>query len=361
MAAHPTTTVPRPSDHGTSLRLPPVTADLPRPSVSVVMNVYNGERDVEEALHSIAAQTHTDFEVVVWDDGSTDRTVEVVTAFVATDPRFRLIVSGRNEGLVAGRRQVIEQTTGDWIALCDADDVWLPTKLERQLDTIVQHEAGRGVRDPQLVVVGTNGHHINTDGQVRGVFDAGVHDETAWQQMRDAGAVFHVLNSSALFRRDAYDRVGGYRQDYYPGEDVDLWTRLAVHGQVLNLEEVLVSYRVHGESISDKGLVRQMINTRRVGENARRRRDGLPEISHEDYLAELRSDPVAFRRLLQGWTAQSLYRSAGSALANGRWGRGAWLMLRSFAMDPAVPVTRLRRQVLRPELLDLLRPGRQVS
>ena len=315
------------------------------PAVSVIVNVYNGEADVIDALTSIRDQTFTDFEVVVWDDGSTDRTAELVRAFVCTDPRFRLCLAGENQGLLVGRERAIRETAAPWIAICDADDVWLPTKLERQMDQICAHEERS--EDPPLVVVGTSGHHVNAEGRIRGLFDTGLHTREEYNRFRQQGRAFYILNSSAVFRRDVFEAVGGFRADYFPGEDVDLWTRMAERGLILNLDENLVHYRIQGGSISDEHLIRQMFNTLRVKANVDRRFRGMEEISHEAFMAQLRANPSCYRRTLRSFTAQSLYRHAGTALANSRYRTGIALMLRSLVLDPWVPISRVRRQLLR--------------
>ncbi|MEE8603236.1 glycosyltransferase family 2 protein [Euzebya tangerina] len=325
------------------------------PAVSVIMTVHNEEDHLLDALRSIGAQTFTDFEVVVWDDGSTDRTPELLQSFAAKDDRVRVLSSVRNRGPVVGRNFAIDVSRAAWLAICDADDVWLPQKLERQM-AVLQHHSSSADADG-LVALGSSGHHINAEGRVRGFFDVGLHDEAAYDNARASSDVFYLLNSSAIFRRDVFQLVGGYREDYFPGEDVDLWTRMAEHGLILNLEEPLVHYRVHGHSVSDHKMIKGLLNTQRVKANARRRHLELPELSHLEFLDVLRSHPTVYRRLLRSWMAQSLYRSAGGALANGRYLAGAAAMLRALVMDVWVPFERAQRQVFRHETMaQLLRP-----
>lgn len=329
-------------------------ADVERrsaPRITVLMTVYNAEPYVLPALRSIAAQTHREFDVLVWDDGSTDRSRALIAEFCAGDDRFALVGSDLNQGLVRARRQAIARARGQWIAMCDADDIWLPRRLERQLQVLERFRSATTATVPGVAVLGSAGHHINIEGRVCGHFDAGLHTVEEYLSQRAESAVFHVLNSSALFLKDVYDAVGGHREDYCPADDVDLWTRMAEHGLVLNLPEVLVQYRVHGASVTDRRLVSQMLSTRRSGVNAARRRQGLPELTHDEHLRQLRTDPVGCRRLMAEWVAQAHYRRSGVLLANGQYVRGAWSMARSFAIDPRVPLRRLRRQVLRPDVV----------
>ena len=101
------------------------------PTASIVVPAYNVEATIAETLNSLLAQTYTDMEIIVVDDGSSDRTTEIVAEF--DDPRIRL-VSQRNRGLAGAHNTGIFEAAGDFIGFCDADDLWLPEKLERHID-----------------------------------------------------------------------------------------------------------------------------------------------------------------------------------------------------------------------------------
>jgi teichuronic acid biosynthesis glycosyltransferase TuaG len=101
-------------------------------TVSVVMPAYNAEATIASAMASVRDQTDAGWELIVVDDGSTDRTAEIAAAAAAADKRIRLIRQ-RNQGVAAARNAAIEAATGRYLAFLDADDLWLPSKLERQL------------------------------------------------------------------------------------------------------------------------------------------------------------------------------------------------------------------------------------
>ena len=103
-----------------------------QPLVSVVMPAWNAEATIVEALRSVAAQTYRDLEIIIVDDGSTDATAALAKEFCASDPRART-VRRSNGGPAAARNLGIAEARGEWIALIDADDVWHPTKIEKQL------------------------------------------------------------------------------------------------------------------------------------------------------------------------------------------------------------------------------------
>ena len=99
--------------------------------MSIIINVYNGEATLRETIDSVLAQTFADWELIIWDDASTDASIQVVAAF--DEPRIRLHSVEQNRGLGASRVAALEHATGDWLAFVDQDDIWTPDKLELQL------------------------------------------------------------------------------------------------------------------------------------------------------------------------------------------------------------------------------------
>lgn len=203
-------------------------------SVSVVMPVRNGERYLREAIDSMLAQTFRDFELLIVDDGSTDRSAAI--GQVVADPRVRLV---RQEplGLVEALRRGLAETSAPLIARMDADDVSLPTRLERQLEAL-----GDGV-----ALVGCGFEAIDADGR----------STESWLLPADDPALRRRLllrnpfaHGSVLFRRDAIARAGGYRSDYGANEDYDLWRRVARDWRLAAVPEVLYRYREHAEAVT---------------------------------------------------------------------------------------------------------------
>jgi glycosyltransferase involved in cell wall biosynthesis len=323
--------------------------------VSVCIGMHNAQRYILETLESIAAQTYRDFEVVIVDDGSRDRSVQIAEEFCARDPRFRLIRFEKNCGVVASRTAAIRATKYNWIAICDSDDVWLPTKLEKQIAYL---EAFGG--DEPLIALGTTAYYVNARGKIFGKYDVGMHSVPEFRQRRDSADVIFLLNSSTLFRKEVFFAVGGYRDDAKIAEDVDLWMRMAPLGTILAMEDTLVHYRVHGKSISDTGRVLQLQYLEYFRENARRRRDGREEISYDAFVQMLQSDRQRYRALMRDWRSQAFYRNSASALVNGHPLRGMILMLRAFLTAPEVPIRRFSNQVLRGDILKRFLSSRSV-
>jgi glycosyltransferase involved in cell wall biosynthesis len=213
-----------------------------RPSVSVLMPVYNGELTLSEAVGSILAQSFTDFELLVIDDGSTDGSLRILKSFAERDPRVR-IVSRPNTGIAGALNDAIQHARGEFFARMDADDVSLPERFEKQVAFLREH--------PDCVLLGSRVLLVEPYGTPMYVTDHETeHARIAEQLLRGIG--WAVVHPSAMMRADAVRRTGGYRADRVPIEDLDLFLRLCEIGQVANLPQVLLHYRQHLESTNHK-------------------------------------------------------------------------------------------------------------
>lgn len=134
------------------------------PRFTVVMNLYNGAAYLDAAIASVLAQTYDDWELILWDDCSTDGSAELCAAWVARDRRIRLHVAAANVGLGASRNRTIAIAQGDWVAFLDQDDLWTPDMLAKQASLIDADTTGR------LALVYGRAERFNTEGVV-GPFD----------------------------------------------------------------------------------------------------------------------------------------------------------------------------------------------
>ena len=129
--------------------------------VSVSMPAYNGGAYIEESIKSVQAQTYTNWELIIVDDCSTDNTVEEISNFLE-DKRIRFLRNERNSGAAVSRNYALREATGKWIAFLDADDVWLPEKLEKQLDFMIQNNYRFTYTDYRIRLNGEWKPYINT-------------------------------------------------------------------------------------------------------------------------------------------------------------------------------------------------------
>ena len=273
--------------------------------VSIVLPVYNGERWISGALDSALGQTHRAVEVIVVDDGSHDRTLPLVEARARADSRVR-VLSQANRGLAATRNRAIEVARGEFIAPLDADDLWDPTKIERQLRRMVDAGSQTGLVYCWWVWMDTEGAILDSSPRWRIEGDGA----DALLQVNFVG------NSSVpFFRRAVLEEVGGYDVMLTEGcEDWDLALRVAERSRVAVAPAPLVGYRWHRGNMS--GRTDAMWRSHgRVMERARNRRTTVrPALVRRSraqfalYLAGVSFWSGAYARAL-GWGLRALRSS----------------------------------------------------
>lgn len=189
------------------------------PSVSVIMAAYNVEAFVGAAVASVRAQTHPSFELLVVDDGSTDRTAAIVAGHAADDPRVRLLRQP-NAGLSAARNHAMREARGEYLALLDSDDAWAPDFLAAQLRILLEH--------PEVDIVTGNAWF---DGGPRSGQPAGPTPDSRpapdlHELLQDETAMFIM----SVFRRRVFETIGGFDEAFRSNEDYDFWIRAALAG-----------------------------------------------------------------------------------------------------------------------------------
>lgn len=201
--------------------------------VSVVMPAYNVEKYIEESVNSILNQTFSDFEFIVVDDGSTDRTPEILRSF--SDPRIRLLFNGKNEGNYPARNRGCRLAKGKYIAVMDADDVAMPERLEKQV--------GFMETNPDVQACGT-AYRLMDENLV-------IVEPTEWEDIRYVlMKTFCMLHPTLLIRKDDMEQLGYYKTESRYAEDYDLVLRLARKGKIVNISDVLLNRRRHEQQIS---------------------------------------------------------------------------------------------------------------
>lgn len=203
------------------------------------MSVYNGERYLEEAIESILAQTFRDFELLIVDDGSTDKSAKILAGAASRDVRIRIVTNPSNIGLTRSLNKALAEARGTLIARMDADDIALPERLERQIAFLQNN--------PEVGVVGTAYRFINGRGETIGE-KVILGDNRLIQRVLIRFNPF--LHSSVMIRKGLLDRIGGYDERYKKAQDYDLWMRLAPLCHFANLPEVLMKKRFTLDMIS---------------------------------------------------------------------------------------------------------------
>lgn len=205
------------------------------PLISVCLAVYNGEATLREALDSVRRQTFTDFELVVLDDGSSDASAQIAEEYGAR------VIRQANAGLGAGRKRLVEEATGEWIAFLDHDDIWTEDKLEKQVALL----------GPDVALVHSDCWYEYDDGRVvprdlRLPADAHPFDHILPSNI--------VIASSAVFSRTKMLEAGNFVAETVRCSDWYGWFLLAPTGRFVHMPEKQVRYKVLATSLANAGL-----------------------------------------------------------------------------------------------------------
>ncbi len=230
------------------------------PLVSVLLPVYNGEPYLAAALESILRQDHERLEVIAIDDGSTDGSQEILRRYQRADDRI-FIVSRENQGLIATLNEGLAAAKGDLVARMDADDICYPTRFSRQVSLFK--------KQPEIAISGTGIDRLIGDRMIRGTPNP-IYQSGNWHILSMFFTIF--MHSTVMYNRNVIpEDMLGYDARYVHAEDFDLFRRITGRFPATMIDESLVAYRIHGNSVTNKHK-RQMRRThlRIVTENLMR-------------------------------------------------------------------------------------------
>lgn len=216
------------------------------PHISIVMAAYNEEQDIGRALESILAQTFSNWELIVIDDGSTDATADIVRRYAEKDNRINLVCNEINLELSASLNKGIGLAKADLIARADADDINLPERLSKQYEYLQAHH--------DIDVLGTAAYLLDESGQRVTVYS---HPPTHTELEELPFLKIQFFHPTVMIRRRFFDTAGLYDPKYPNAEDKELWLRgLSVGCRYANLPEPLVEYSTDGFVKSWRSILR---------------------------------------------------------------------------------------------------------
>ncbi len=213
------------------------------PKVSVLLTCFNHIAFLPEALDSIRLQTFSDFEIIAIDDGSTDGTRDWLNEN-AKD--CILIFNEENLGTYGSLNRALSQASGEFIAILNDDDVWLPDKLSRQIELFEAND--------KIGLIHTDGHFIDGEGlEIEGSPLGFDFPKTETGNVLQALLYQNkIIASASLIRKECFDRLGGFNDAYFGSGDWEMWLRIAEEYVVGYVSEELTKYRVHGANASHK-------------------------------------------------------------------------------------------------------------
>ena len=202
--------------------------------ISILLPIYNGEKYLRESIDSILNQSFKNFELLVGFNGTIDNSKEIVRTY--NDPRIKIFDYGSDKGKAKTLNKLLKETKYNWIALQDDDDIWIQTKLEKQILLINDYD-----------IIGTFIHYINENGSIIGKPNLSTSSFDIQKKSIDGDN--QVANTSAIFKKSDAFYINGWKEELDGIEDYDFWLRLMRNGKkFINVPKELVLHRVHSNS-----------------------------------------------------------------------------------------------------------------
>lgn len=230
------------------------TANVKDPKITVLMSVYNGEKYLREAIDSILNQTFMDFEFLIINDGSIDKTADILQSY--TDPRIRIVNNEENMGLTKSLNRGLKIARGRYIARMDADDISYPRRLE------VQYEYME--KNPDVGIVDNWVNIIDSEGNVTSSLKWNCSSEDIYYTLNFRNCLVH---GSTFLRKDLVMDNGGYNETIKVSQDFELWNRISKVAKIHKIQETLIKRRVTSDSIGHRMKSKQLETRRNVVRN----------------------------------------------------------------------------------------------
>jgi glycosyltransferase involved in cell wall biosynthesis len=217
------------------------------PLVSVIINCYNGELYLEEAIDSVLNQTYKNWEIIFWDNKSIDSSAKIVKNY--TDKRIKYYKSSTHTSLGKARNKSINYASGEWCAFLDCDDLWTSEKLQKQIDIANNNNVGL-IYGRMSVFSKNNNYSSNWSNRM-------IKNKNNLTNSLPEGEIFDKLLQhnfipllTAIFRRDLFSQIGGISEHMEIAEDYDLFVKLSRLTRACVVREVVAYYRVHENNLS---------------------------------------------------------------------------------------------------------------
>lgn len=214
--------------------------------ISVLMASHNGAKYLRQSLDSILSQTFSDFELIIVDDASTDKTLKILEEYAKKDSRLKVCINEENKGLTASLNIALKQISADTEYICrmDDDDICEQNRFEKQIEYFMANS--------QIGIVGSNAIIIDDKNMIIGKRKVPAEHNKILATLPRYNPIIHP---SVMIRREVLEKVGGYNEKYRTSQDYALWFRLAADGvKFANLQECLLKYRETRSAVRRKSM-----------------------------------------------------------------------------------------------------------
>jgi glycosyltransferase involved in cell wall biosynthesis len=213
------------------------------PYFSIIIACHNAENYIKDTLNSVLNQTFRDFEIIIIDDASTDNSLSIIKSYSEKYSFIKYLSTGINMGAGGARNLGVQNCSGEWLSILDADDIFLSEKLQKQFNVL-------SLSNENIVLIGTASYNINNQG---------IRTDTSTYPINSKQLKNNLIkrkklppHSSIVYNKNAFISAGGFNQRFSPSEDIELWLRLIDYGEFYCVPQPLIEYRVHENSITNK-------------------------------------------------------------------------------------------------------------
>lgn len=302
--------------------------------ITVLMTVYNTEKFVEKAIESVLKQTYTNFDFLIVEDCSQDKSKEIIQKYEKSDSRINVIYLDKNIGTIGASNLGLSNIETKWVARLDADDVMYPERLETQISFLKAH--------PDYCLTASWIDYINDKDEIIG----NSHSElTDWQKVKESmqkNQPVGFCHSSVMFEKEYITKIGGYR--VWPAEDIDLWNRVIESDKkIIVLPQTLTAYRISSSSITIKKTLESYRKYRYVKHCMILRRSGKEEISWEEF-QKIKRSPYKKINMLRKDYAQYYRKKGVNAFASKKYLSAIYTLVISTILRPMQMINTLRNK-----------------
>jgi glycosyltransferase involved in cell wall biosynthesis len=307
------------------------------PVISVVMSVYNAEDYLHAVIDSVLGQTFEYFEFIISNNGSTDNTKKIIISYQQLDKRV-ILFDHEDVGFSVSLNQAIGISKTNIIARIDADDVMEPNRLEEQHNFLKKNK--------DVTLLSCLANYINAAGDIIGRTFSDLDSVEANHRYISENEPIGLLHPGAMYYKDAFLEVGGYRTEFAPAEDIDLWNRFNDHGYwAVVQQKILMNYRMIPGSEMGKNFKKSRQKYEWLRECIWLRRAGKSEITWEEFLEKQKALPLMIKlNKYRKTQAKYLYRMAGVQFGAKKMIRFSINILGALILQPSYSINKLINQ-----------------
>jgi glycosyltransferase involved in cell wall biosynthesis len=309
------------------------------PKISVVIPVYNQEKYLAETINSVIAQTFTDFELILVDDGSKDKSAQIIREYAERDKRIVPLIQA-NSGKPKAVNAAVAIAKGEYIAFMDHDDLMLPTRLERQM---VFHK-----ENPEVDGSSSNCYYIDDDGKLMGTqIYPGLRTIEQCKNAIINNEVVVCAFTGLTVKKIAFVNSGGLRTEFWPNDDTEFFNRFIEKGfSLIIIQEFLMEYRAHSASTTIADSWGMYLGNEYTNQYILSRRRGEPELSFKEFknIENKKSwaSKIERKRLCYAIVFQ---KEAGFAMHRSKYMEFVWKSIIASALNPRLMIAIARKRM----------------